>query len=140
MNNFNYHIIIILIFFLIFHVLLSFLGAGRFPTANSVMNDLIRLSVDKSSPPFPLSCEVVVNPDYVGTFYIRIKSMNSIGKFIMMLIYCGLVNCAVLYCAVMCCYALCRAVLWWTVRYCTVVNCAMMFCGELCYAVLCCDE
>ena len=57
------------------------LGAGRFPTANSVLNDLIRLSVDKSSPPFPLSSDIQVNPDYTGTFYIRIKSVNGVGKY-----------------------------------------------------------
>ena len=54
-------------------------GAGRFPTANSVLNDLVRVSQSRTSPPFPLSSEVAVKPDYAHTFYIRIKSRNTVG-------------------------------------------------------------
>ena len=54
-------------------------GAGRFPTANSVLNDLVRLSQNRTSPPFPLSSEVTVKPNYAHTFYIRIKSRNTVG-------------------------------------------------------------
>lgn len=56
-------------------------GAGRFPTANSVMNDLLRLSQDKAPPsPFPLNDEaLVLNNDYLACFYVRIKCSDSLG-------------------------------------------------------------
>jgi homoserine dehydrogenase len=52
-------------------------GAGRFPTANSVMNDLIRLSQEKTMPPFPLSSEIPLNNDYVAPFYVRIRCTDG---------------------------------------------------------------
>lgn len=47
-----------LIFLYFIYILL---GAGRFPTANSVLNDLIRLSLDKTTPPFPINSEIAMN-------------------------------------------------------------------------------
>ena len=55
-------------------------GAGRFPTANSVMNDLIRVSLDKTVAPFPLeSPSLQLNNDYTASFYVRIKCEDSLG-------------------------------------------------------------
>eukprot|EP00596_Hydrurales_sp_CCMP1899_P003918 CAMPEP_0119039076 /NCGR_PEP_ID=MMETSP1177-20130426/8382_1 /TAXON_ID=2985 /ORGANISM="Ochromonas sp, Strain CCMP1899" /LENGTH=446 /DNA_ID=CAMNT_0007002507 /DNA_START=140 /DNA_END=1480 /DNA_ORIENTATION=- len=54
-------------------------GAGRYPTANSVMNDLIRLSLDKTSPPFPLSSDMKINNDYSAKFYMRITCSDGLG-------------------------------------------------------------
>lgn len=55
-------------------------GAGRFPTANSVMNDLIRVSQDKAVAPFPLDMpELQLNTDYTASFYVRIKCEDSLG-------------------------------------------------------------
>ena len=47
-------------------------GAGRYPTANSVLNDLIRLSQGKTCVPFPLtSNSISINNDYIARFYVR---------------------------------------------------------------------
>lgn len=55
-------------------------GAGRFPTANSVMNDLIRLSQNQTSDPFPVADPgVVLNADYSSRFYVRIKCSEGLG-------------------------------------------------------------
>ena len=54
-------------------------GAGRFPTANSVMNDLIRLSLNKTSVPFPLSTDIPLQSNYTTGFYVRIKCSD--GKY-----------------------------------------------------------
>ena len=54
-------------------------GAGRFPTANSVMNDLIRLSLNKTSDPFPLSTDIPLQSNYTTGFYVRIKCSD--GKY-----------------------------------------------------------
>lgn len=55
-------------------------GAGRYPTANSVMNDLIRISQHKSIAPFPFHQEVTLNNDYAARFYIRITAnQDGIG-------------------------------------------------------------
>jgi hypothetical protein len=54
-------------------------GAGRFPTANSVMNDLIRLSQDRAVPPFPLNSDIALNNDYIARFYVRIKCSDGLG-------------------------------------------------------------
>lgn len=48
-------------------------GAGRFPTANSVVNDLVRLSVGQQVPPFPYEEEgIALNSDYTASFYLRL--------------------------------------------------------------------
>jgi homoserine dehydrogenase len=54
-------------------------GAGRFPTANSVMNDLIRISLGKTVAPFPLDAKVELNNDYLSTFYVRITCADALG-------------------------------------------------------------
>ena len=52
-------------------------GAGRFPTANSVMNDLIRLSQDQTMPPFPINSNIPLNNDYKAKFYVRITCSDG---------------------------------------------------------------
>eukprot|EP00981_Chlorochromonas_danica_P000033 scaffold21_cov179-Ochromonas_danica.AAC.6 len=48
-------------------------GAGRFPTANSVVNDLVRLSIGQQVPPFPYEEEgIALNSDYTASFYLRL--------------------------------------------------------------------
>jgi len=54
-------------------------GAGRFPTANSVVNDLIRLSQGKTLTPFPLQHEMTINNDYAARFYVRITCSDGLG-------------------------------------------------------------
>jgi hypothetical protein len=55
-------------------------GAGRFPTANSIVADVMRI-VDGVQPrnPFPLETEMELEPDYSSSFYIRIPFMDSLG-------------------------------------------------------------
>jgi homoserine dehydrogenase len=54
-------------------------GAGRYPTANSVLNDMIRLSMGTASKPFPLEAEVAIKNDYETTFYVRISCSDALG-------------------------------------------------------------
>ena len=58
-------------------------GAGRFPTANSVLNDLIRLCQEKTLSPFPLNTDldttVSIDNNYKSKFYIRIKCSDELG-------------------------------------------------------------
>ncbi len=55
-------------------------GAGRFPTANSVMNDLIRVAQGKSLQTFPIQDETLaIDSDFMSRFYIRISSENRVG-------------------------------------------------------------
>lgn len=55
-------------------------GAGRYPTANSVINDLVRLSQDKALPPFAVNDETIqINADYLSRFYVRIKCSDGLG-------------------------------------------------------------
>ncbi len=49
-------------------------GAGRYPTANSVVNDIVRNAKDICSPPFPLEASVNLERDYVAKFYVRCGS------------------------------------------------------------------
>ena len=55
-------------------------GAGRFPTANSIVADVMRI-VDGMQPrdPFPLETEIELEQDYTSAFYIRIPFMDSLG-------------------------------------------------------------
>jgi len=55
-------------------------GAGRFPTANSCINDIVALAKgDSSALPFnPSSGDQFVN-DYQSTFFLRIKYEDKIG-------------------------------------------------------------
>ena len=54
-------------------------GAGRYPTANSVLNDIIRLALGKSATPFPLSSDVPINNDYTSSFYVRVSCADGLG-------------------------------------------------------------
>jgi len=54
-------------------------GAGRYPTANSIFSDLIRLSQEKCLQPFPLSSDISINNDYNSSFYVRIKCNDGLG-------------------------------------------------------------
>lgn len=54
-------------------------GAGRYPTANSVLNDMIRLSTGTGSKPFPLEANLDINNDYSANFYVRISCTDGLG-------------------------------------------------------------
>lgn len=54
-------------------------GAGRYPTANSVLNDMIRLSTGTTSKPFPLEANLNINNDYSAVFYVRISCTDGLG-------------------------------------------------------------
>jgi homoserine dehydrogenase len=54
-------------------------GAGRFPTANSVVADICRLADGKSAPPFPLQANLELDFDYISIFYIRIPFQDGLG-------------------------------------------------------------
>ena len=54
-------------------------GAGRYPTANSVVSDLLRLSLNQVPAAFPLNNEVPINNDYDGEFYVRVNCADRLG-------------------------------------------------------------
>jgi len=55
-------------------------GAGRFPTANSICSDLVRLSQGRTVPPFPTDCpDLALNNDYEAQFYVRISITDGLG-------------------------------------------------------------
>lgn len=55
-------------------------GAGRFPTANSVLNDIIRLATDQQASPFPYDCEDLnLEQDYRASFFIRVECIQGMG-------------------------------------------------------------
>ncbi|CAM9641461.1 unnamed protein product, partial [Ascophyllum nodosum] len=54
-------------------------GAGRYPTANSVVNDIVRLGVGKVGAPFPFDKEWKLETDFTATFYIRITCKDDLG-------------------------------------------------------------
>ena len=56
-------------------------GAGRFPTANSVVADIVRIANNTpgATDAFPLQSKIEVDCDYTAAFYIRIPFMDSIG-------------------------------------------------------------
>ena len=56
-------------------------GAGRFPTANSVVADIVRIANNTpgSTDAFPLQSKIDVDCDYTAAFYVRIPFMDSIG-------------------------------------------------------------
>eukprot|EP00980_Cylindrotheca_fusiformis_P012711 scaffold3108_cov152-Cylindrotheca_fusiformis.AAC.2 len=56
-------------------------GAGRYPTANSCVNDMVALAKgDKTPLPFnPSSEETTFTEDYVSDFYIRLKYRDGLG-------------------------------------------------------------
>ena len=56
-------------------------GAGRYPTANSVLNDLVRLHQGQASPAFQLNqeTELEINNNYQARFYIRVTCFDRLG-------------------------------------------------------------
>ena len=47
-------------------------GAGRYPTANSVVNDILRLARSQTCEPFPLEDDtILIDNDYEAKFYVR---------------------------------------------------------------------
>jgi len=56
-----------------------FVGAGRYPTANSVVNDIIRLAQEKTLDAFPLERDLTINNDFIACFYVRITCQDGLG-------------------------------------------------------------
>ncbi len=56
-------------------------GAGRYPTANSVLNDIVRLAQNRTSAPFPLkdNGSLTMDNNYKSKFYVRIKCADELG-------------------------------------------------------------
>lgn len=55
-------------------------GAGRFPTANSVVADICRVASGNAfSHAFPLSSEIEIDSDYSAPFYIRVSFQDELG-------------------------------------------------------------
>ncbi len=54
-------------------------GAGRYPTANSVVNDILRLNLGQTTNPFPLEESISINNNYRASFYIRINVKDEVG-------------------------------------------------------------
>ncbi|GKZ01526.1 hypothetical protein MPSEU_001103200 [Mayamaea pseudoterrestris] len=56
-------------------------GAGRYPTANSCVNDLVSLTKGDANPaPFnPVSTDTIFVNNYDSVFYIRIKYRDQVG-------------------------------------------------------------
>ena len=54
-------------------------GAGRFPTANSVVADMLEVALGRMSEPFPVKKKGVYEKDFLGRFYIRINVCDCTG-------------------------------------------------------------
>ena len=55
-------------------------GAGRYPTANSIVADIMRIAGNTCpSNPFPLSSSIEIDNDYESAFYIRISFQDGLG-------------------------------------------------------------
>ena len=57
-------------------------GAGRYPTANSVVNDIVRLArlgAEGTPSPFPLEKPWELEPDFKACFYVRVTAMDGRG-------------------------------------------------------------
>lgn len=54
-------------------------GAGRYPTANSVVNDILRLNLGQVTKPFPIENNLVIDNNYKSSFYIRINVKDEVG-------------------------------------------------------------
>ena len=55
-------------------------GAGRFPTASSVVADICRVASNTASiDPFPLHSNIALDSDYTSEFYIRISFSDGLG-------------------------------------------------------------
>jgi hypothetical protein len=55
-------------------------GAGRFPTANSVVNDIVQLARGEAPvDPFKADKKVVLQTDFQSHFFVRIKISDGVG-------------------------------------------------------------
>ena len=54
-------------------------GAGRYPTANSVVNDIVRLARGMTAPAFTFNRNMDIATDYFSKFYIRINIRDQVG-------------------------------------------------------------
>lgn len=54
-------------------------GAGRYPTASSVVADICRVADDSCSLAFPMSNSIAIDNDYASSFYIRISFQDGLG-------------------------------------------------------------
>jgi homoserine dehydrogenase len=55
-------------------------GAGRFPTANSVVADIVRVANGQAMiNPFPIQTQLELDPDYTSPHYIRIPFQDALG-------------------------------------------------------------
>lgn len=55
-------------------------GAGRFPTANSCVNDIVSITKgDKTSEPFNPQCDAKFVQKYDSVFYLRLKYSDALG-------------------------------------------------------------
>ena len=58
-------------------------GAGRFPTANSVVADLLAIALGTQGAPFPRACAGTGTPaleaDFAGRFYVRFRVRDGLG-------------------------------------------------------------
>lgn len=58
---------------------LSGAGAGRYPTARSIVADVIRACHDQTSAPFPPPGPAKLSSDYKAKFYVRISAKDCLG-------------------------------------------------------------
>jgi len=55
-------------------------GAGRYPTANSIVSDICRITSGTSPiDPFPLQSSIDLDHDFTSPFYIRISFCDGLG-------------------------------------------------------------
>ncbi len=55
-------------------------GAGRFPTANSIVADICRVAAGMAhSDPFPLQTKIPIDNEYTSEFYIRVSFQDELG-------------------------------------------------------------
>ena len=55
-------------------------GAGRFPTANSCVTDILACATRRMAEPFARKApDVPFNPDFEAAFYLRVRFGNTIG-------------------------------------------------------------
>lgn len=58
---------------------LSGAGAGRYPTARSIVADVIRVCQNQISAPFPPAGTAKLSWDYKAKFYVRISAKDALG-------------------------------------------------------------
>ncbi len=54
-------------------------GAGKFPTANSIVSDILNIAKGIKEKAFPLSCDITFEPGLAAQFYIRFQIRDGIG-------------------------------------------------------------